>query len=238
MTVMTVQRRRILDELSASRSGPRRGTSLLRIGGSVAVVVALLLGGWFWWRSASYDPRIVEITTLQQDVQQRLFPSGEAARNPTSPQQIDEAMATMGMIREKMEALPEHLRPVARQQMGRMFFAGMQRQMDDYFQAPPAEKKAVLDQQIRQMEALRSAFGGQGGGMMGFAGGQGGQQAADRPRQAQSPWQAQSTEEARNAWRKRMIDGTSPEQRSRWTEYRDAVERRRGELGLPDAWRR
>ena len=47
-----------------------------------------------------------------------------------------------------------------------------------------------------------------------------------------------SSEESRNNWRKSMIDRTTPEQRSRYVEYRRAMDERREQRGLPGGWGR
>ena len=66
-------------------------------------------------------------------------------------------------------------------------------------------------------------------------GGTGGQSAGGGPPAGGPPGQAGGarTEEERNKWRKDMIDKTSPEQRSRWTEYIRAMQERREQRGLP-----
>lgn len=47
-----------------------------------------------------------------------------------------------------------------------------------------------------------------------------------------------SSEERSNKWRKSMIDRTTPEQRSRYVEYRRAMDERREQRGLPGGWGR
>jgi hypothetical protein len=84
----------------------------------------------------------------------------------------------------------------------------------------------------KAFEGGRSMFqglAGQGGGDK-AGGGQGGNRAGNQ-QTAGAP--GPRSEEDRSAWRKRMIDGSSPSQRARWTEYFGEVEKRRQALGLP-----
>lgn len=234
MSVTVSSRRRSVTP-SASRAPARSRAWRWWLGGIAGVLVVVALAGWMLWRSVTNDPRILEITQLSTQMQEQFFSKG--SRGPMTEADAESMATAMSSIREKMEGLPEHLRPVAGMQIGRMFFSGMNQRMDDYFQAPPDERNAVLDQHIQQMEMMRNVFmrNGQGfGPPQGNAAGNG--QVASNA--GGPPWaRGDSSEQSRDDWRKRMIDRTSPEQRGRWTEYRDAVERRRRELGMPDGRR-
>ena len=63
-------------------------------------------------------------------------------------------------------------------------------------------------------------------------GGQGGKGGAAGNQQQAAGGPGPRSEEDRSAWRKRMIDGSSPSQRARWTEYFGEVEKRRQALGM------
>jgi hypothetical protein len=68
-----------------------------------------------------------------------------------------------------------------------------------------------------------------GGGRSESAGGKRGEGGGPRP-----PFGASGrSEEDRNRFRKEMLDSTTPGQRARFAEYIGAIERRRGQLGLP-----
>ena len=235
----TAARRQFLAELSSSRRGStrRRGWNIaLAIGGGLAGLLLLLVAiGWYWWSSAINDPRVVSIVEQGEQLREQFF-SRPAASGPMSPADATSLVTTMTSIREQMETLPDHLRPVAGMQVGRMFFTGMQQQIDTYFDTPPAQRQAVLDQQIQQMEAMRAAFA-QNGGSFGGPPGASGNGSGSGNSQAGPPWSRGGTENDRNDWRKRIIDRTSPEQRARWTEYRNAIDQRRQQLGLGDSWR-
>jgi hypothetical protein len=218
-------RRQVLAELTTGRrsKASRSGWRIARVvlGSLAGVLLLLALGAGYWWWSSANDPRVVAIVKQTEQLRERFFPSNGqvASTGAMSQEDADEMVAAMTSIRDQMEKLPEHLRPVAGMQIGRMFFTGMQQQMDDFFATPAAQRQAVLDQHIFQMEAMRTAFARNGQGPGG------------------PPAMRSSNEGDRNEWRKRMLDRTTPEQRARWTEYRDAVDKRRDELGLGNPWR-
>lgn len=192
----------------------------------LAFLVAWLLG----WIRFSTDPRVLEIQALQEEARQKMTASG----GPKTVAEATAAVASMGQIRQKIEALPPSLRRQVERSGGSMFRQAFQARMDEYFTAPPEKRLAVLDRQIDQEEMMRKAFeagrsvmaaiGAGGGGNAGGAGGDG--------RQSRGP-RGSRTEEDRNKWRKSMIDRTTPEQRARYVEYRRAVEDRREKRGLP-----
>ena len=208
----------------------------------LAFLVAWLLG----YVRLTTDPRIVEIQKLQAEAQQQFMANG-------GPQTLDEAkaaVAAMGQIREKIEALPKNMQREAGRRGGNVFRNTMQTRINAYFSMPPEQRQAELDRQIKQedlfrkaWEASRPAGGRQGGppggvatsGGPGGGGGPGG--AAGGPGGGGGPPRGGS-EEDRNRWRKNMIDSTTPEQRARYVEYRRAMEARREQLGTPSPWQR
>jgi hypothetical protein len=248
MSTTASRRRQVLSELSSTRrsAGRRSGwrIALYVLGGLAGLLLVLAGGAWYWWWSAVNDPRVVSIVEQSTQLRERFFPSSSQAGVSATMTEADanEMMAAMGSIREQMETLPEHLRPVAGMQIGQMFFTGMQQRVDDYFDTPPDQRQALLDQQIRQMEVMRAAFAQSGQGFGGppgstGTGGTGTQAAGAANGQGGPPWARGGNENSQNDWRKRMLDATSPEQRGKWTEYRDAIDKRRQELGLGDSWR-
>jgi hypothetical protein len=90
----------------------------------------------------------------------------------------------------------------------------------DYKQINGFESMRKMFEGNRSQIASMMPNRGQGGGAPG-AGGPGG-----------PPGGRSRSEEDRNAWRKNMIDRTTPEERARYTEYRRAMEKRREERGL------
>lgn len=233
--------------LSAGReSGDRPGggrRTQVAVGVALAALLLMLAGWLLGWFRFTTDPRVAEILALQEEARQKY----ESGGGPTNLVDATAAVATMGQIRQKIEALPAHLRPAVERQGGSMFRSMYRARIDAYFNASPEKRRAELDRQIDQEEmwrkaveagqAVAGAFGGgaaQSGGS-GQAGGvrqQGGsgQQGGGPPRSG--------TEEERNKWRKDMIDRTTPEERARWVEYRRAMDARREERKLQSNWSR
>jgi len=193
--------------------------------GLVTFLVAWLLG----WVRFSTDPRVLEIRTMQEEARQTFLATG----GPKTLAEATAAVAAMGAIRGKIDSLPEHLRSQAERGSGSLMRSAFRARIDGYFALPPEKRQAELDRQIQQDELLSKAFEaanavagmlGGGGGGPGTGGGGGGPPGGG-PRSR--------TEEDRNRWRKQMIDRTSPDQRARYVEYRNAMDKRREQLGLP-----
>jgi hypothetical protein len=236
-----------------------RGFWLAVLGGiaALALLVAWLLG----WISFGTDPRVAEIQKLQEEARTQFAEGG----GPKTIAEATAAVTAMNTIRAKVEALPPNLRPQVERQGSSVFRTAMRARIDTYFTTPPEKRKAELDRQIDQEEMMRKAFeagrtvagmfgggaaaggqpagqggtgqaasgqaGGGAGGTAGSAGPGGGGRPGGGPPQSGS-------EEDRNRWRKSMIDSTTPEQRSRYVEYRRAMEERREQRGLPSGWGR
>lgn len=219
-----------------SAGGSSIGTWAAILGGLalLAFLVAWLLG----WIRFTPDPRVLEIRAMQEEARQKMTASG----GPKTMAEATAAMASMGQIRDKIEALPPNLRQQVERSGSSMFREAFRARMDEYLTAPPQQRLAVLDRQIDQEEMIRkafeagrgamAAFGGGGSGSGSNAGGGGSGNAAsggNAPRGSRGS----RTEEDRNKWRKSMIDRTTPEQRARYVEYRRAMDERREKRGLP-----
>ena len=235
----------------ATRTRPAAGTASDRpsaavIGGILFVVLAILAFLIAWvagWIRFTTDPRVTEILNLQEQARQQFAQGG----GPASLVDATAMVGSMMQIRQKVEALPEHMRPQVERAGGRVFQSAFRARIDNYFAQPPERRQAEIDRQIDQEEMMRKAFetgralfsavggGGQSGGTnQTAAGGQAksGNQTGGRPPGPGSPsWNSRS-EEDRNRWRKSMVDRTNPEERARYTEWRRAMERR-VERGLP-----
>jgi hypothetical protein len=212
----------------ATAEGSGGSSAALRWGGLIALlallafVVAWLLG----WIRFTTDPRVVEIRKLQEEARQKFVATG----GPNTIAEAAEAVTTMATIRQKVEALPEDLRPQVERGGANMFRSAMRARIDAYFALPPEKRQAELDRQIKQEEMMRKAFETAGAVMGAFGGG--GNAGRGQGGQAGGP-SGSRTEEDRNRWRKQMIDRTTPEQRARYVEYRRAMDARREQLGLP-----
>ena len=187
-----------------------------------AAAIGWLLG----WFTPATDPRVAEIHQLRQEMAEKY----QAGGGPASFAEATAMMTAMGEIRQRIEALPEDLRPLAVRGGGCLFRSSMRARIDAYFDATAEQRTAVLDRQIDQEEWFRKAYeatravtaavggnasGGTGGGPAGGGPPRGG------------------NEEDRNKWRKAIIDRTSPAERARYVEYRRAIEERREQRGLP-----
>ena len=218
----------------------------------VAVIAGLvllaLIAAWFMgWISFWTDPRVVEIQQLQQEAQKQFGEGG----GPKTIAEATAAVTAMNTIRTKVESLPPHLRPQVEREGGSMFRSAFRARIDSYFAASPEKRQAELDRQIDQEEMMRKAFDA-GRAIAGvFGGGQGTQAAGGTAQGGTAPGgtsgggppaptgsRSSSSEESRNKWRKSMIDRTTPEQRSRYVEYRRAMDERREQRGLPGGWGR
>ena len=201
------------------------------LGLSLALALVTAWAVW-WFRGSGEDPRITEIRTLQRELAAK-YPPGQAISGP-----VDAAarVAAIGQVMAKVQQLPPELRPQAMRVGQDTFRQIMDGKVSTYFSLPAEKRQDFLDQEIRQMEFMRKAFeAGQtvatffGGGRSKSADGKRGDGVGPRP-----PFGPPGgSEEDRNRFRKQLIDSTTPEQRARFVEYIGAIERRRGQLGLP-----
>ena len=210
--------------------------------GLVALALLALLGAWLaGWIRFTTDPRVTEIIALQEQARER-FGQGSGPANLADAA----AMATSMMeIRQKMEALPEHLRPQAEQAGRSMFQSAFRARLASYFALPPEQRQAEVDRQIDQEEMMRKAFEAGRTVASAFGGGAqagGAAQAGNSAQPAANPPPGgpggSRSEEERNRWRKSMIDRTTPQERARYTEWRRAMDARREQRGLPSNWPR
>ncbi len=198
-----------------------------------SLLLALLLGlvsvGAWWggWLGAKEDPRLTEVKTVMADAAAK-YPPDQAPKN-----MLDTAarVGTMVSVMAKIQSLPEELRPKAMEEGRKLMMKGMEARVDSYFAAPPDQRQKLIDDQLKQMQSMQKAFEGSRSMFQGL-GGQGGKGGAAGNQQQAAGGPGPRSEEDRSAWRKRMIDGSSPSQRARWTEYFGEVEKRRQALGM------
>ena len=139
-------------------------------------------------------------------------------------------------LRTELRAMTENLDEGQREQVFREFGQSMRRQfterIDKYFELPEDQRVAYLDEQIREMEKWRQAReanrveGGNGRGGQAGAPGRGGPPGGDRRGNRGDDGSGMSG-------RRRMLDRTSAEERAKFTEYMQAMQERREQLGLP-----
>ena len=220
----------------ATAPSESRGRPVVLASFLLALLLGLVSAGAWWagWFGAKEDPRLTEVKTVMGEMAAK-YPPDQPPKNMLDTAARVGAMVT---VMAKIQALPEDLRPKAMEEGRKLMMKGIEARVDSYFAAPPEKRQQLIDDQLKQMQSMQKAFegsrsmfqglGGQGGGQAGGAQGAGragNQQTAGGP--------TTRSEEDRNTWRKRMIDGSSPSQRARWTEYFGEVEKRRQALGLP-----
>ena len=205
-----------------------KGMSRLRwiVGGTACVVTVVTLSWTLSMFGTAEDPRVTEIKNLQQDLAKKFKPT----QGPSSASDAVERVAAITTVMTKVAALPEDLRSEAMQPGKKMMMESMEATVNNYFELPQSEREAYLDNQIRQMEFMRQAFEA-GKSVMGAIGWS--KKKPDADAKEGPPWTKNRSEDERNAWRKKMIDQTTPEQRAKFGEYFSAMKRRREELGLP-----
>ena len=211
---------------------PHRATRRRIVLGLTLAGILLALWAVWWFRDGGEDPRITEIRSLQRELATK-YPPEQAIR---SPEEAAARVAAMGQVMAKVQQLPPELRPRAMRVGQDTFRKMIDGKVSTYFSLPAEKRQAFLDQEIRQMEFMRKAFEagqtvaaffGRGGNQS--AGGKSGAEVGPRP-----PFGPPGgSEEERNRFRKQILDSTTPEQRARFVEYLGAIDRRRGQLGLP-----
>jgi hypothetical protein len=209
---------------SGTAAGPSSGVGRWLAAIAALAVLGLAAAWWFGWFGAAVDPRVAEIQKMREELAAK-YPDGAG---PTNLAEATAMATAMYGIRQKIEALPENLRPQAERGGGSMFRSAMRARIDTYFNAPPAQRDAVLDRQIDEMEVMRKAF--EAAEKVTAALG-GGSTAAAAPPPGGPP--RSTNEDERNKFRKGIIDRTSPAERARYVEYWRAVAERREKRGMP-----
>ena len=249
----TAERRRSMAGRGSGRSGePGSGGSWKRL---LAGVGFLCLATVFvaWLCGFFSPPRAV--TELVHAVDQRIAEYDRVARGELPLESIPSSSAVF----EKFREVPREYRDQVGRQFGRLGDARERAEIGSYFSLPPAQRQAELDRRIKADEARRKQReaeretrdreraaggpaasgnqsggpgggpggpgggpGGPGGGPGGPGGGPGGPGGGGGGR----------TEEDRNLRLKARLDKTTPEERAQRTEYRRAMDERRGQLGM------
>ena len=201
-------------------------------------VVAITISAYLLLRPRDYsnDPRVVEIREIQEEARKRYLSGG----GPSTQSEARAFVQSMEQVRTKMEGLPSDVRRELYQNGGNVFYSSMRQRIDDYFNASPAQRQRVLDQQIRQSDLMNKAFSEARAARVAQESSGNGQQREGRLEtdnsSSRSSWASRSQGD-RNEWFKnRILDRTTPEQRAKFVEYRRAASERREELGLPAGW--
>ena len=222
---------------SKKKTGDSSGSNRWWLPALFLMVVVIAISAYFLLRPRDYsnDPQVVEIREIQEEARKRYLSNG----GPSTKAEARAFVQSMDQVRKKMEGLPSDARRELYRGGGNVFYSSMRQRIDDYFNASPAERQRVLDQQIRQSDLMSNAFSEaraaraveesseNGSAREGQSNGQS---------NGRSSW-ANRPQGDRNEWFKdRILDRTTPEQRAKYVEYRRAASERREELGLPAGW--
>ena len=204
---------------------------------SLAMVVILISAYFFLWTSDySNDPRVVEIREIQEEARKKYLSNG----GPSTKAEARAFVQSMEQVRKKMEGLPADARREMYRGGGNVFYSSMRQRIDDYFNASPAERQRVLDQQIRQSDLMSNAFAEARAARAVQESSGNGQQREGQQKEGQSSgrssWASRSQGDRNDWFKDRILDRTTPEQRAKYVEYRRAASERREELGLPAGW--
>ena len=204
---------------------------------SLAVVTIIVFAYFFLGpRDYSDDPRVVEIREIQEEARKQFLSDG----GPSTKAEARAFVQSMEQVQKKMEGLPADVRREIYRGGGNVFYSSMRQRIDDYFNASPAERQRVLDQQIRQSDLMSNAFAEARAARAVQENTGNGQQNEGQPKEGQrsgrSSWASRSQGDRNDWFKDRILDRTTPEQRAKYVEYRRAASERREELGLPAGW--
>lgn len=184
---------------------------------SATVLVAVVAGGLAWWFWPRESKEFAQITQAQNELFQKKEPD------------LQKGMELFGQIQK----LPEAEREKAMNQGMEMMQKRMEQRFEQFANASPEERIRILDDDIDQMNRMFANFRfptgmrpPQGGGGAAADGSRRGGGPGGFPRWGGSP-------EERNAFRRGMLDGTTPHFRAYAKEYFTAMMDRRRQRGMP-----
>ena len=194
-------------------------------------VVAITISAYLLLRPRDYsnDPRVVEIREIQEEARKNYLSDG----GPSTKAEARAFVQSMQHVQKKMEGLPADVRREIYRGGGNVFYSSMRQRIDDYFNASPAERQRVLDQQIRQSDLMSNAFAEARAARAVQENSGNGQQREGQPKEGQrsgrSSWASRSQGDRNDWFKDRILDRTTPEQRAKFVEYRRAASERREE---------
>jgi len=182
---------------------------------SGAVVLVLVAGiGWAMGFFNGQDPQLAELELIRNESFGNRENMSEEQRRGQHEQ-----------FREKVGQLSDDQRKQFFENSRPMFQQMMNEKMNKFFALPEEEQKAELDKWIDRMENRsndRKAEGDRGKGGRGGPGGPGGR----------GGWEGMSQQE-RDSRRQQKLDSTTPELRAKFDKFKDMMNDRREERGLP-----
>ncbi|MCX7403602.1 MAG: hypothetical protein NTY87_11000 [Planctomycetia bacterium] len=246
-TASAADKRRILAEIARTQShrkdSPTGRTLKLTLIGILIPAFVLVL---FWGISFFSTPcQVLQVRAL---VKEQILELEKVGRNEAP---LSYSNSGFGKMMEPVRGMSPEIRQQAAREMGRLFQARENAELNSYFAMPAAKRATELDRRIKGEEERRKARDTEramsanrpqasppatrsiGKGNSGADGGAvqapvaGNNSSGGRPSGRRS-----GTEESRNVRSKQRIDSTTPEERSRQAEYWRAMELRRTQLGL------
>ena len=200
----------------ASKQRRQRGWVWLGAGLAVVLLGAVGLAWGLGWFEKPEDPRVIEIGDLMQGMLQR----ERERQGPGNFLTAVERVAGITTIALKVSTLPENLRP----RIMELAFGVMMQHMGDradlYFALKTAEERQrFLDQELSQMDFMRSAVESAGKPQGGRDGRQNG------------PPGMRGSQERENKFTKFVLDRTSPSERAKLEEFITVIEKRMDATG-------
>ncbi len=181
------------------------------------------------------DPKMARVSELQEQMitkaKKTMTAWTKGQTNSTQQiQQMKEGMKLRDQYNEAKSKLTPEQRErhdtQARQQWKSLmkgFMQHFEKQLDDYFAMPKSQQIAFLDQKIKEFDARRKLWQSMRKGKGKSGSGVGGKNRDPKSREARS---------------KMFLDMTTPEFRAKVTKFRDDMNARRKDLGLPIGNRR
>ncbi len=232
-------RRQALADLARARKaeGSAGGLRRLAIGTVILGIVALAI---MWLLGFFSTPR--EVLAVRALVDEQITELGRVARNEAP---FGSGGESFGAMFAAVRDVPEAYRDQARAEIGRLFEARENAEVDSFFGLPPERRAAELDRRIKAEEERRKAWAAERAAREAARGPRGdserrgpaagataGGSGQPTPAAGGGRRRGDGTEESRNLRSKSRIDRTSAESRARKTEYRRLKDQRRIELGF------
>jgi len=201
--------------MAANRTKQKRW--LWAVSGLLAIL--LVSAGVAWglgWFERPEDPRVIEIGDMMRGMLER----ERERQGPGNFLTAVERVAGIGAIALKVSTLPENLRPRIMEIGFDVMMQHMGDRADRYFALKTAEERQqFLDQELSQMDFMRSAFESAG------------QARPDRGERRGGPPGMRGGQDGANRFIKFVLDRTTPSERAKLEEFITMIEQRMDATG-------
>jgi|GEM_PF-2522491 hypothetical protein len=200
----------------ARQSGNRSRWAAWMAGVLALAVLCGIVAWQFGWFERPEDPRVIEIGDMMQGMLER----ERERQGPGNFLTAVERVAGIGAIALKVSTLPENLRPRVMELGFDVMMQHMGDRADLYFALKTAEERQkFLDQELSQMDFMRSAFQASG------------RPTGERDGRPRGPGGMRGGEPPDNRFLKFVLDRTTPTERARLEEFISMIERRMDATG-------